>query len=558
MIEYFRKFLYTCDLIGTNPQLFIFNNKRYKSIFSSLSSFLIILCSIGFAIDLLIEYLKYKNPSIIYSKYNDETERRFLLENYTLAFQLVDSIDTFEFNTINNSIGYYQATFNNIYNNGTIETILLNIEQCEFGKNLDIIYKDKINNNTMFGRTLEEFYCLNTKDTNLSFFYHPNVGFSVLTLYVIFKNNSIYTPEKLHSLIVSENNIIDHYDKKNPIKKGYIFQFTGAYNSFEFTKINYNLQYIKYESDDGLFYNNSKLVKGITFSDMITYRNNNEGIGLNKYYEKSDISIIGAIGIRINQSNFDSYKRTYQRLQSLLAEVMSVINLLFEIGRQLSNILCNKKMCKDIIENLINKNRSQSLQNNKINKLIKNNEIKDLISERKEIKDKLIIALKDKIPNKDKTENDNEIKLDKSNENKRMSKIKIVKKVRVNNKIMQKINYYHILKSFLCFEDKKTKLINLCHNIVTEDMSIERILERFYNLEKIYHLLPNEEKTKFKFINNNRLKEVNQYIYTVKNDNIKKNNINAHCNEEERRNKNNFLFNEKEQDENTSIKLNLK
>ena len=34
MIEYFRKFLYTCDLIGTNPQLFIFNNKRYNLLFS--------------------------------------------------------------------------------------------------------------------------------------------------------------------------------------------------------------------------------------------------------------------------------------------------------------------------------------------------------------------------------------------------------------------------------------------------------------------------------------------------------------------------------------------
>ena len=119
---------------------------------------------------------------------------------------------------------------------------------------------------------------------------------------------------------------------------------------------------------------------------------------------------------------------------------------------------------------------------------------------------------------------------------------------------MKKINYYHILKSYLCFEDKKSKLINLCHNIVTEDMSIERILERFYNLENIYNLFSNEEKTKFKLINNNRLKEVNQYIYTVKNNDIKIDN----CYKKETRNKNNILSNEKERNENTSIKLNLK
>ena len=35
---------------------------------------------------------------------------------------------------------------------------------------------------------------------------------------------------------------------------------------------------------------------------------------------------------------------------------MSVVNLLFEIGRQISNILCSKKMSNDIILSLFNKN----------------------------------------------------------------------------------------------------------------------------------------------------------------------------------------------------------
>ena len=41
-------------------------------------------------------------------------------------------------------------------------------------------------------------------------------------------------------------------------------------------------------------------------------------------------------------------------MQSLLAELMSVISLLFEIGGQISIFLCEKKMSKDIIFNLIN------------------------------------------------------------------------------------------------------------------------------------------------------------------------------------------------------------
>ena len=119
---------------------------------------------------------------------------------------------------------------------------------------------------------------------------------------------------------------------------------------------------------------------------------------------------------------------------------------------------------------------------------------------------------------------------------------------------MKNINYYHILKSFLCFNDKKTKLINLCHDIINEDMSIERILERFYNLEKIYKFISNDEKEKFKFIENNKLKEINKYIYTFINDDIK---IDK-CNIEEGRNNKNFWKKQNVQKENTSVKLNLK
>ena len=506
---------------------------------------MIILASIGFIIYSLNEYLKFKTPSIAYSKDNDrKTKRGFLLKKYILAFQLVDAIDTFYFNTINKSIAYYKADFNIYYNNGSMENTELDIENCEFGKNIDLNYKDLFKNGNTYGRKIEEFYCLNTQDTNLSLFYDPNVGFSLITLYVIFKNNSIYTPEKLQSLIVTENTIIDHYNKKNPISNGYFFQFTEAYNSLEFTKTNYNFRYIKYESDDGPFYRDSKSYEGISFSDMVSYRNNEERYDLNKNFENLNISIIGAIGFAINQSNFDSYKRTYQRVQSLLAEIMSVVNLLFQVGSQISTILCDKKMSKDIIENLISTKKRQSLQKNKVNNLIKSNERKDIISERKEIINEI-----SNIINIDNNEKKDEIKLD---ENKEISRTKIIRKVRVNNKIMKQINYYHILKSFLCFEDKKTKLINLCHNIIHEDISIERILERFYNFENMYKYFSKEEKEKYKFTENNRLKEVNKYIYsffTFKKDNYSK---------RESRNNNNLRKNENNQKENTSLKINIK
>lgn len=71
------------------------------------------------------------------------------------------------------------------------------------------------------------------------------------------------------------------------------------------------------------------------------------------------------------------------------------------------------------------------------------------------------------------------------------------------------------MKSFLCFKDKKTKLINLCHTIILQDLCIERILERFYNLEKIYQFFKGKEKEKIECIKTKRFKEINKYIYMI-------------------------------------------
>ena len=117
----FYSFLYLFDLIGINPQLLIFNNKRFKSKLSALLSILIILFSIYFVIFSFIEYLKNQIPNIAYTRDNDETTKRnFLLKDLILLFQLIDDIDTFDYNTINNSIAYYMPTYVTVYNNGTV------------------------------------------------------------------------------------------------------------------------------------------------------------------------------------------------------------------------------------------------------------------------------------------------------------------------------------------------------------------------------------------------------------------------------------------------------
>ena len=103
----------------------------------------------------------------------------------------------------------------------------------------------------------------------------------------------------------------------------------------------------------------------MTFFNNIMY-----GYDIQKNFEYFNKSRIWAIIFEIKKAHFDYYKRTYQKLQSLLAEIMSVVNLLFELGKQISIILLDKKMSKDVIKNIIFSDKKEI---KKINRHTQNN-----------------------------------------------------------------------------------------------------------------------------------------------------------------------------------------
>ena len=266
MVKKLFSFLYTFDLIGIEPQLLIFKESRYKTLFSSILSILIILFSIIFSIVSLIEYFKFESPIIVYSKDNDiETKREIFINNTILMLQLVETTYS---NIIDDSIAYYEAEYELMYDNGSYSRIPLKLEKCEMGRHIDFKYQSLFEEKYSFGRTIGDFYCINPNNKNINIFYYPRIGYSNLNFYIIYKNNSKYTPDKIQSLLVTENDLIEHKKKKDPITENFYHHYTAACNTNEYTKIYYNFQFIKYESDEGFFYKNSKILKGMSFSDM--------------------------------------------------------------------------------------------------------------------------------------------------------------------------------------------------------------------------------------------------------------------------------------------------
>ena len=103
-------------------------------------------------------------------------------------------------------------------------------------------------------------------------------------------------------------------------------------------------------------------------------------------------SSLGEITFQQSEKKYSHYKRSYEKIQSLLADITSVINFLIVVGKAISNILLQKKMNKDIVKSLLNRNiyneiKEHSLieKNKKIKKLFNNANKRVINSERKDI-----------------------------------------------------------------------------------------------------------------------------------------------------------------------------
>ena len=192
-----KNFLYAFDFIGASPRLFIFKNDRYKTFFTSFLSIIIILISLVFTILSLIQYFKYENPNIVYTKSSDYlTKREIFIKDTFLMFQLIESTTL---NIINDSIAFFDGTYDIIYDNGKFGGGDLYIEKCEFGKNIDLKFMPILQSKLNFGRPIETFYCMSLKSGNVFLFYNPNIGYSFINLNIILKSNSYYIPEKIQA-----------------------------------------------------------------------------------------------------------------------------------------------------------------------------------------------------------------------------------------------------------------------------------------------------------------------------------------------------------------------
>ena len=244
--------LFSFDFIGIIPQLRILNYNSYKSIFSSLLSIIIILLSFIFTLYSFIEYIN-QDPIIDYYKSNDNTTNRTILISDTFLMFKIEYVYCGDIDFPNIT---YEIAFEDYINSGKIT--YLTVEPCELGKNINLKFKNLIKNFENNEKTsINNFYCINFNKQNFSLFYNPNDPYykeSLISMSISLAQEYNCSVDLFSLHIVTENDIINHNNKNKPITPNYRYDIIVNKGETKLLFLDYNFQYIKYESDNGIFF----------------------------------------------------------------------------------------------------------------------------------------------------------------------------------------------------------------------------------------------------------------------------------------------------------------
>ena len=464
-----KPIIYKCDFLGLTPQLNILNETSYKSIFSSILSIFIIIFAIVFVSYSFSEYIK-QNPNVEYYKNNDYTTNK--------TFEISDSLLMFRYSFYCQDFSIDHDLVIKSVNQHFLTQKEFSLETCELGKNINLKYRDVIKKfEETENQNISDFKCINYNGTNLTLYSIPSMSHEKEN-YLNIELSAKCEKFTIIFQLVTQNDLIDHSNKDNPIVPHYQFNNIALENTDKLYLV-YNFQFIKYETDNGIIFSNQTTVNGVGFYGSNPFDRAELG---NKKFN---------IDFRMNFANYDYYNRAFIKFQSFLADVMSLINLLITISKILTEFLLSKKMNKDIIRNIITINEGKE-------NFIKG---KILLPEEKKFShileaDKETTAEKEDKDMKKIT--DNEIIDSKNNFNQNNNDINIEEKLmnRKTDNVMKNLQVLDVIKSFFCFKDKKTKLINLCDDVINKDLCIEKILKRLYILENFCNTFVEEEKAK--------------------------------------------------------------
>ena len=545
-----KNLILQCDLLGPTPSLTIFKDNRYKSLKSAIISIIGIIGIIAFSVYSIYDFFMFNNPSIIYFKDNTQSKK--------MTVNLNDILFMFRLNEDDSKIKF-GGQLN--YKDGKNKQI--RFEKCGLGKNIDNKHKELI---TKFENASEQnhrnYYCISKNDSNITISNDKLEGENYIMIAIFGPNSSNSSPSfsyngKYISYVIQSDSI-NHFDRNNPLRKDYVIGNTEVLTDSEIIYPVIFLNYIEYETDNGAFFSNNKIYKGIEFSNqqdklpknyvnslknyvnlipndvnkslrslgfndsnkcieniiyqnpcIIYFPNRNESESGSE--SRNGIDVIGIMFLRINGQFLERYKRIYPKLQSLIADIISTIQLILLIYECLTNNLYSNKIRVEIIKSILKDYDDGKMKINLEKDNKENNKAKliKVVNNNKNNKENIIIE--NIIPKKKiilPKINNSRVNIQSSNRliTQNIDNGKIINKKNNHDMLLEKMNKINfcnfLLYDFSCCCQKKSKInkiIEKCNELIDKEASFDNI---------IYKMLKIDNKKEQKIFENNEIKEI--------------------------------------------------
>ena len=337
------------DLLGPRPMLYYQNNYRYYTPFGFFSTFLSFIILLIFGVYFFVVFIKGSELTIIASKEHYSFSKKLDMSNKILIYQLIDekgnladprmiqTIPTLRYiNRDQNDVEYLHETNCDITTNFTkkkqkqILHFDISSYKCISRKNGEPF---TIESTSPFINTYINIYltkCTNTTERN--------------DCYSDEEINDKLRTAKLFFSFYAETVEIDHNDRGSPLQSSL---FTDKIElNFDFIYLFlYTIRNVIYQSDNGIIFENINKEEAFAFDALS-----------NTYYiyskEKQLLipNALSVIQINIASDYADKYKRIYQKIQNVIANICGITNLIIFIFKMITQIAIDGMMYCSFVE----------------------------------------------------------------------------------------------------------------------------------------------------------------------------------------------------------------
>ena len=504
---------YKIDFLTSQPSLFIFGHSKNQTKIGVFFSILVFMISLALGIYFFYVFITRSHLNIVYMKETNEHVTGFDLGKSLFIIYLTSPVEV-DTSIIKIGAFYYQ----NI--NGTENATRLELQECTNETVPEDFHSffDKKENDVV------SYLCLKTNQTTQIEFDQEKGIISSILIKVALCNidtdqncksheyiENLLSGQSLYFTSIVVNNNIDHYNRTTSLKPYYFGRSTLVSYDIYTAIFNYWVM-LTYTTDDGIIFDNKHTDYGVNCDMSLAIESSQERLSYGWYFTE-----LAYFEYAIYPYYAERYDRTYDKFQSIIANIGGVLSVVQTAGIVIVNLLTRNMIYTALARNVANDVNVNVHSSNESNKQLKgitngiflesalkafgdrnkkgdNKQNNTTLAELGNTNEIMKEATPRVIPFNPTKKNDTEERLSTTIDG-------AIAKQKTNRKNKQMSSHVTIkdffFYSFGCKKSSGSQIIEVCEKITKESLSCEQIIKNNISIQKMITLMSPSQRKEF-------------------------------------------------------------